>query len=179
MSLLAAANNLPNLPVDALAKLQDIHLPPAVSWWPLAPGWWGLLLLFLLMSSLVLFVYLRSQRRSSEEIIIEQALQLFYRLQQQSLTPEALMVALSALLRRTALSLYGRDVVAKLVGDDWLRFLNQKGATKAFTEGVGRALAEQPYRPTVDYNRTALLGLTKDWLRKQLLHTAKKGNDHA
>ena len=25
---------------DPLAQLRDIHLPEAVSWWPLAPGWW-------------------------------------------------------------------------------------------------------------------------------------------
>lgn len=23
-----------------LEQLKDIHLPPGVSWWPLAPGWW-------------------------------------------------------------------------------------------------------------------------------------------
>ena len=29
-------------PSDPLAQLRDIHLPEAVSWWPLAPGWWVL-----------------------------------------------------------------------------------------------------------------------------------------
>jgi hypothetical protein len=29
----------PNQP-DPLAALRDIHLPEAVSFWPLAPGWW-------------------------------------------------------------------------------------------------------------------------------------------
>jgi Domain of unknown function (DUF4381) len=23
-----------------LEQLKDIHLPPGISWWPLAPGWW-------------------------------------------------------------------------------------------------------------------------------------------
>jgi Domain of unknown function (DUF4381) len=25
-----------------LEQLRDIHLPPGISWWPLAPGWWAL-----------------------------------------------------------------------------------------------------------------------------------------
>jgi hypothetical protein len=174
MSIIAVANAVPNVPADALAKLKDIHLPSAVSWWPLAPGWWILLALFLVMLVLVIYLYIRSQRKTSQEIIIEQSLQIFYQLQQQSLTPKILIMELSELLRRTAISLYGRDEVANLAGDDWLRFLNKHGSTKAFTEGVGRALAEQPYRPNVDYNRDALLGLTNDWLKKQLLRVAEK-----
>jgi len=175
MSLIAAANPASNAAVDALAHLKDIHLPPAVSWWPLAPGWWGLLALFFMMLALAVYLYIRSQRKTSQEIIIDQSLQLFHQLQQQSLTPKALIMELSELLRRTAISLYGRDEIANLAGDDWLRFLNKQGATKAFTEGVGRALAEQPYRPEVDYNRKALLGLTDDWLKKQLLSATDKG----
>ena len=175
MSIIAAANPASNAPVDALANLKDIHLPNAVSWWPLAPGWWVLLALFLLMIALAVTLTIRSRRKTSQEIIIDQALQLFNQLQQQSLTPKDLIMELSELLRRTAISLYGRDEIANLAGDDWLRFLNKQGSTKAFTDGVGRALAEQPYRPDVDYNREALLGLTDDWLKKQLLSASEKG----
>ncbi|MCK5917190.1 MAG: DUF4381 domain-containing protein [Cocleimonas sp.] len=171
MSIIAAANTAPT---DALANLKDIHLPNAVSWWPLAFGWWILLALFFLMIALGIYIYIRSQRKTPQEIIIDQSLQIFHQLQQQSLTPNVLIMELSELLRRTAISLYGRDAIANLAGDDWLRFLNKKGSTKAFTKGVGRALAEQPYRPDVDYNRKALLGLMDDWLKKQLFSASEK-----
>jgi hypothetical protein len=166
MSSIAAANTVP---VDVLDNLKDIHLPHAVSWWPLALGWWILFALFLIMMAVAVYLYIRSQRKTPQDIIIEQAMQLFDALQYQSLPPKALIVELSELLRRTAISLYGRDAIANLAGDDWLQFLNQHGSTQAFTHGVGRALADQPYRPDVDYNRQALLGLTQDWLKKQLL----------
>lgn len=169
MSVIGAANTAP---VDLLANLKDIHLPSAVSWWPLAVGWW--VLLFLVMITVAVYLYLRSQRKTKQERIIEQSMQLFNTLQQQSLPPKALIVELSELLRRTAISLYGREAIAHLAGDEWLQFLNKRGLTTAFTHGVGRALADQPYRPEVDYNRQALLGLTHDWLKKQLF---KGGRD--
>ena len=170
------ATNTPS--VDALDKLKDIHLPSDVPWWPLAPGWWILLALFFLMFALVIYLYIRSQRPSHQEIIIEQALELLDELQEQSLNPKALITELSALLRRSAISLYGREKVANLAGEKWLLFLDQYGATQAFSNGVGQAFADQPYRADVIYKRQALLALTQDWLKKQLIKTAKKKENH-
>ena len=159
---------------DALEKLKDIHLPEAVSWWPLAPGWWLLLGLFILMLALAFYLYKRSQRKSPEERIIEQSLEIFHQVKDQSLSPKELLMELSELLRRTAISLRGRDEVANLAGQAWLNFLNESGRTQAFTEGVGQAFADQPYRPEVEYNRQALLGLTHHWLQKQVVKTPSK-----
>ncbi len=173
-----SVNNLPatttNIPTDPLGKLKDIHLPDPVSWWPLALGWWVLLLLMLMIIALGIYFYIRSQQQTRQEIIVEQALQHFDTLQTQSLSNKTLIIELSALLRRTAISLYGREKIANLAGKNWLLFLNQYGSTKAFTEGVGQVFADQPYRPEVNYHRQALLGLTHDWLKKQLLHSLEK-----
>ena len=173
-----SANNLPtasaNIPADPLEQLKDIHLPDAVSWWPLALGWWVLLFLVLVIIALGVYLYIRSQRQTRQEIIIEQALQHFDRLQTQALNAKTLIMELSALLRRTAISLYGREKIANLTGKNWLLFLNEYGSTTAFTEGVGQVFADQPYRPHVDYHRQALLGLTHDWLKKQLLKSLEK-----
>lgn len=170
---------------DALEQLKDIHLPSDVSWWPLALGWWVLLALFFIMMATALYLYIRSLRKTKRELVIEQSLLLFHHIQQQSLNPKELLMELSELLRRTAISLYGRDVTANLAGNEWLEFLNKHGASKAFTEGVGQAFRDQPYRPEVKYNRPALLGLTNHWLQQQLLvndsadSSDKKGESHA
>jgi 16S rRNA G966 N2-methylase RsmD len=83
---------------------------------------------------------------------------------------------LSELLRRTAISLYGREAIANLAGDDWLQFLNQKGVTTAFTKDVGRVLADQPYRAEVNYNSQALLTLIQHWLDQQRLTIIEQNN---
>ncbi|HPY40873.1 MAG TPA: DUF4381 domain-containing protein, partial [Thiolinea sp.] len=45
--------------------LRDIHLPPEISWWPLAWGWWALLALVVLIL-VMLFNWWR-QRSSSQQ----------------------------------------------------------------------------------------------------------------
>ena len=47
---------------DPLAELRDIHLPEAVSLWPLAPGWWLLLALIAAVLGLSIAVWLRRYR---------------------------------------------------------------------------------------------------------------------
>ena len=41
-------------PTDPLAQLRDIHLPEAISWWPLAFGWWVIVIICLLAIALSL-----------------------------------------------------------------------------------------------------------------------------
>ena len=47
-----------------LSQLRDIHLPPPVSWWPLAPGWWLLLGTLLLLTAIAFWLW-RRRRRSN------------------------------------------------------------------------------------------------------------------
>lgn len=166
---------------EALAQLKDIHMPSDVAWWPLAPGWWILLGFFLLVVGVAIYLFIRSLKKSRQEIIVGQSLELFHDIKDKSLSPKELLTEVSELLRRTAISLYGREATAKLAGNEWLEFLNRKGKTRAFTEGVGQALKDQPYRQAVEYNQQALLGLTHNWLKKQMtapLSNSKKESNN-
>lgn len=81
-----------------------------------------------------------------------------------------LFQGLSRLLRRSARKLATERPVAGLSGHAWLVFLDETAGTRGFTHGVGRTLAEYPYRDETALCREAIdvpeiLDLVRYWLR--------------
>ncbi|MCF7979692.1 MAG: DUF4381 domain-containing protein [Chromatiaceae bacterium] len=158
----------PGANLGSSLNLRDIHLPAEPGFWPPAPGWW---LLFTLLLGVALWLgrlgwgqYRRLRRR--QRILAE-----FDRLQRAGLQGPALIAALSALLKRVALSRYPRTEVAALTGADWLAFLDRSGGNGRFATGPGRALADGAYAPAAPgddqgLDRQALLTVVRDWLRR-------------
>lgn len=154
-------------PTPESLPLRDIHLPEPVSWWPPAPGWWGLfgltLLLLLLLWGLVNFRRRSRLKRGALASLRQLSIQY-----QQDGDTQQLVAQLSVLLRRLALTIHPRRQVAALTGDDWLAFLDQgvtlDGQRQAFSEGVGRALIEAPYNPASQVDSKALVALTRRWI---------------
>jgi len=153
----------------SLQNLNDIVLPPSVSWWPLASGWY--LLLALLLAALAWFVY-RSIRRWIDNRYRRAALYELQLLTQAIQNPEkrnASLRQLPVLLKRTALSVYPREQIASLSGDDWYDFLNSQLDSPAFTEPDRRLLESISYSTSdlsiVDSRaENALMEAIKHWL---------------
>ena len=149
---------------NPLVNLKDIHLPPPVSFWPPAPGWW--ILAVLLISSLffggVWFYRLHKKRKPKNEALrILKDLQILY---QNSQDEVASLRNLSNLLRRTALTFYDNDVVASLQGSSWLEFLDKTGKTKEFSQGAGKVLGYEVFQQKVNPDMNALFPLVKKWI---------------
>lgn len=144
-------------------ELRDIHLPAEPGFWPPAPGWWLLALLVLAVLALVGHRGWRElrRRRRRQRILSE-----LDQLHDAGLQGPALVAAVSALLKRVALSRYPRAEVAALTGDAWLAFLDRSGGEGRFAEGAGQVLAEGAYAPeTRGIDEPALLAIARDWLR--------------
>jgi hypothetical protein len=104
--------------VDPLAQLNDIHLPQAIGFWPLAYGWWILLVVtILLLVSATIGGYLHWKKQHPKR----QALQLL-----EQLTPNQAdwPQQINSLLKRLALSYFPAEQVASLQGKAWLGFLS-------------------------------------------------------
>jgi hypothetical protein len=155
----------PNLP------LRDIHLPDPISWWPPAPGWW--LLLFGVPTLLILLVWLwRFLRRKTVKKL---ALAELESIAESDADAREKVQQLAILMRRIALSVYPREQVASLVGEQWLAFLDGPLGKNSFSEGAGRLFIEAPYRREVRADLDALLVLCREWIK----HLPKSGQASA
>ncbi|MDQ6999108.1 MAG: DUF4381 domain-containing protein [Mariprofundus sp.] len=172
---------------DPLAQLRDIHLPDAISWWPLAPGWWMLFALILIII-VALFYYLRwrdiqknKPMTFSPQQVMQAALLELTNIEKSHAKTEALsddharqvVANISQLLRRSAVQVTHLEndpkSVAGLTGDAWLNWLDGRWDREDFMQGAGRILVEAPYQNGFSQNDTLieLLTLCRDWLEQQ------------
>ena len=156
---------LKNQGADPLAQLRDIHIPDGVSWWPLAPAWWGLGAVIVMALVLVLLWRRKRCQRYYQRV----ALRHLKRLEEQYQSdPGTLVRELSVLLRRVA-TLHYPDSVG-LTGTEWLEFLDRTLGEKAeahpFSSGEGHCLADAPYRPELEteVDIRALVELSRRWI---------------
>lgn len=160
--------------VDPLDALKDIHLPEAIAVWPPALGWWLLCAILLLALVLGLYYGLKSYRKQAYRRVALKALvqleQDYMRSACSLLNDHSLESSLVHLLKRTALSAYPRCDVARLIGDEWLHFMDNKAGMNAFNTELGRHLlanrfAPQPQRLDAS-TASQLLQITKQWIKK-------------
>jgi hypothetical protein len=119
-----------------------VSLPP-VSWWPLAPGWYGLAFV-VTVSALALLR--QTRRRSVRDRYRHEALAELARLRAESLPVAAAVADRMVLLKRTALSAYPRAEVASLYGPDWWRYLDEHVDQALFAPDLGAECEALAYR---------------------------------
>ncbi len=146
-------------------QLKDIHLPDAIGWWPPAMGWW--LLLVCVPLSIYLLYYLF--RRLTRKTAVKTAKKMFNSLKQQSLDDNIVLLELSTILRRVAMSQDSRQQTASLSGQAWLEYLDRSLKQPSFSQGVGKVFADSHYqRPeTLDCDMTEVIKLCETWLQAQ------------
>lgn len=129
----------------SLQNLNDIVLPDAIGWWPLALGWYFLFGLSLIL--LAWFAY-TSIRRWTDDRYRRAALQQLELLAEDirhTDKRDAGLRQIPVLLKRTALSVYPRAQLASLTGRDWHNFLNSKVSKPSFSQDTADLLDEISY----------------------------------
>ena len=156
---------------NPLLNLKDIHIPPPVSFWPPALGWWILSVLiisFVFFGGIWFYRQYKIRKPRIEALKILKDLQIIH---QNSHDDLASLRNLSNLLRRTALTFYKNDTVASLQGYAWLEFLDRTGKTKEFSNGVGKVLGNDLFRKNINLDMNALFSLVKKWISSSRNYT--------
>lgn len=144
--------------------LRDIHLPDAVSWWPLAPGWWLLMLLVVLVA-LGIFWLAHYHRNPPLRKLAQRELKHIRQQYQQHQDAQRALRDCSVFLRRVCMSLTSREQSASLTGDAWLKQLNTV-SQQPLPEDIQQLLQHGPYQSTVSVNADELLQHCQQWLNK-------------
>lgn len=107
---------------DWLSQLAPDHAPPPSDGWPPAPGWWLLAVLIIAMG-LGLWRWWRHPPRRLRRVALAE----LRILESASLDDGTLAQQLELLMRRYAVSRYGRAAVAGLSGARWIEFVVSHG----------------------------------------------------
>lgn len=119
----------------SLDRLHDLASPPAIPWWPVAPGWYVVAGLLLLAA---LWLAYRWRRRWLANSYRREALQ--------ALTLATDASSIAALLRRTALAAASRPEIAGLSWSAWTDWLAAHAAIP-MPEEVRQLLQTGIYAP--------------------------------
>ncbi|UUO07190.1 DUF4381 domain-containing protein [Blastopirellula sp. J2-11] len=138
----------------SLDKLHDIVVPPEVSWWPLAPGWW--VLLALLLTGIVYLLY-RSWK--------DWRANAYRRIALKELLTANSVSAISELLRRTALKVAPRSEIASQTANAWPDWL-AKWVAKPISDSCRQQLADGGYSAAHDASDLGeLRGYAANWIK--------------
>jgi hypothetical protein len=126
--------------------LRDIHLPDAIGWWPLAPGWWIVIVLLLIGAVLLLIRVLGNRRRNAPRRYALRELAAIEADYLQHRNAVVFARQMSELLRRGMLAYAPREDVAGLTGGAWLAWLDRDLPVPYFHTEGGKSLLQLPYR---------------------------------
>lgn len=145
--------------------LRDIHLPPPVGWWPLAPGWW-LLAAGVAIALLGAALFTVRWRRTRVRRLARRRLAAIEAAFRQHGDAHRLAGELSMLCRQIALALPGAGRDAALTGEAWLARLDAFAPGAFFTHGAGRVLLTAPYDAGQEIAADTLLAGIATWLSR-------------
>jgi len=152
--------------VSALESLRDIHLPPPVSSWPLAPGWWALAA-FVVLAAAALAWELRRRRASVRRLALRELSALEARFGAHADRVE-LAVSLTTLLRRVALARRVSAEAGSLHGEPWIALLTKDVAHRAGSPQIARDLIQTAYRGerASGGDPSAWIAFADSWIRE-------------
>lgn len=151
-------------PEQLLAQLKPNILPEPVSWWPLAPFWWGVLTAVLvLLCGLAFWLWRRHQRNRYRRVALAE-LQALLEAPRDEGFAHRFSNECNALLKRVARIAYPEQHPESLTGEAWSAFLAQHAKLPQIE--AAEAFSDARYRADVSIDIEQAHRLTQQWIRK-------------
>lgn len=142
-------------PSTSLDQLHDLVPPPGISWWPLAPGWYVVVFCVLVLVGVLGFRAWKSWRENA-----------YRRAALLALENASDVLTIAEILRRTALVVVPRSLVANMTGESWTDWLASVDSNP-MPDTVRRQLTRGIYdRPDPDTDCIELRRYAIQWIRQ-------------
>lgn len=154
----------------SLDQMHDIIIPPAVSYWPLAPGWYALGLLVLTYG---IYLGLKVWSTYQKNLYRREALEVLSTLNEEDASKN--ISTLLGLMKRVGLQHFGREKVAALSEDAWWNFMETHSKVKVKTEvrKLSKTILYSPDAQATVEDVKAVKKMAKVWI------TTHRGEENA
>ena len=138
-----------NLSSGSLDLMHDIVIPPAIEFWPLAPGWYAL---GLILVAYLFYLILVLKEKHQANLYRKNALEKLHYMED--------VQSILSLLKGVALYHYDREYVASLSDDKWWDFV-QKHSKVKIDENMRQLSYEALYKPNFSISKEKLQEMKK------------------
>lgn len=164
--------------MNPLDQLEPLIMPPAISWWPLAPGWWLVAVLLPLLVwglwRLLKRLPRRGHKQPADPALDPLRLAALSELERLNKPYDGVnagpwLQQLNAILKRLCRERYPQNHSHTLSSRAWLAFLDSRCPAAGLTRWM--ILVEGAYRPQCTLDDKAIAGLEQAvsiWIRKHV-----------
>jgi len=171
------AVNSNNAPAADISQLKDIHLPHAISDWPMAFGWWALLILIVILISAGIYFWRRYKIKNANKKAALRLLALKYSQFKTNQDSQAFLQQSNEVLKRYCLKQY--PAANSLSGLAWTDFLIRHSDKTFFNEELANAISKGLYQAQCKYNADELYTACKSWLKNNKYVEVDANIDHS
>jgi hypothetical protein len=157
--------NVPNTnsaPPADLSQLKDIHLPHAISDWPIAFGWWTLLTIIIISIFAGLYFWRHYKVKNANKKAALSLLALKYSHFKSNQDSQAFLQHSNQILKRYCIKQYPAAV--SLSGLAWTDFLIRHSEKTFFNENLANAISQGLYQANCQYNADELYNACASWI---------------
>ena len=151
---------------EILQQLKDIHLPPAITFWPLAPGWY---IVFLLSLALIIGLSFWIGVKYKQKKVAQKIFAKWETIKNQILEkPEDIELA-AIFIRQLILLKKSRKNIALLYGENWTDYLKKTYPKAQMTPLVETFLSQGIYQSSFARESSEkFLDELNSWIKKVL-----------